>query len=92
MRQCRAIVRGFHPSVRIHNLHLHLAASLHLACPHIPIFHSSPPQSSLQFEGMPAGSDGYSSGFGVIAEPYTQLTPLTGGSGGFGRVWEWGAL
>ncbi|PNW79761.1 hypothetical protein CHLRE_08g365632v5 [Chlamydomonas reinhardtii] len=34
-------------------------------------------KSSLQFEGMPAGSDGYSSGFGVIAEPYTQLTPLT---------------
>ncbi|GFR49149.1 hypothetical protein Agub_g11167 [Astrephomene gubernaculifera] len=34
-------------------------------------------KGSLQFEGLPAGSDGYSSGFGVIAEPYTTLTPLT---------------
>eukprot|EP00887_Chlorella_sp_A99_P008227 scaffold12.g8227.t1 len=30
-----------------------------------------------QFEGVSAGSDGYSSGFGVIAEPYTQVTQLT---------------
>lgn len=30
-----------------------------------------------QFEGVPAGSDGYSSGFGVVAEPYTQLNTLT---------------
>ncbi|KXZ50219.1 hypothetical protein GPECTOR_17g856 [Gonium pectorale] len=34
-------------------------------------------KGSLQFEGVAAGSDGYSSGFGVIAEPYTQLTQLT---------------
>lgn len=32
----------------------------------------------LQFEGIPQGLDNsYSSGFGVIAEPYTTLTPLT---------------
>ena len=30
-----------------------------------------------QFEGVPAGSDGYSSGFGVVAEPYTELNTLT---------------
>lgn len=35
-------------------------------------------KGSLQFEGVAAGSDGYSSGFGLIAEPYTTLTPLTG--------------
>lgn len=29
-----------------------------------------------QFEGVQAGSDGYSSGFGVVAEPYTALTTL----------------
>jgi protein phosphatase 1K len=34
-------------------------------------------KGSLQFEGIAAGSDGYSSGFGVIAEPYTTLTTLT---------------
>ncbi|GLC44015.1 hypothetical protein PLESTB_000220100 [Pleodorina starrii] len=34
-------------------------------------------KGSLQFEGVAAGSDGYSSGFGVIAEPYTTVTPLT---------------
>ena len=35
-------------------------------------------QGSLQFEGVQAGSDGYSTGFGVIATPYTALTELTG--------------
>lgn len=34
-------------------------------------------QGSLQFEGVAAGSDGYSSGFGLVAEPYTTLTTLT---------------
>lgn len=34
-------------------------------------------KSTLQFEGVPAGSDGYSSGFGVIAEPFTTITDLT---------------
>ncbi|KAK9828457.1 hypothetical protein WJX72_000107 [[Myrmecia] bisecta] len=34
-------------------------------------------KGSLQFEGVRAGGDGYSSGFGVIAEPYTTLTDLT---------------
>ena len=33
-------------------------------------------KGSLQFEGVRASSDGYSSGFGVIAEPYTTLTDL----------------
>ncbi len=32
----------------------------------------------LQFEGVRAGGDGYSSGFGVVAEPDTTLTELTG--------------
>ena len=35
-------------------------------------------KSSLQFEGLRASSDGYSSGFGVIAEPDTSLVELTG--------------
>eukprot|EP00798_Chlamydomonas_sp_ICE-L_P023587 gene23587-9115_t len=35
-------------------------------------------KGSLQFEGITAGGDGYSSGFGLIAVPYTALTPLTG--------------
>ena len=35
-------------------------------------------KSSLQFEGLRASSDGYSSGFGVIAEPDTCLVDLTG--------------
>lgn len=35
-------------------------------------------KSSLQFEGLRASSDGYSSGFGVIAEPDTSLTDITG--------------
>ena len=35
-------------------------------------------KSSLQFEGMRASSDNYSSGFGVIAEPDTYLTDITG--------------
>ena len=35
-------------------------------------------KSSLQFEGLRASSDGYSSGFGVIAEPDTSLIELTG--------------
>jgi protein phosphatase 1K len=30
-------------------------------------------KSSLQFEGVAAGSDGYSSGFGVIAEPSVRV-------------------
>jgi protein phosphatase 1K len=35
-------------------------------------------KGSLQFEGVRAGGDGYSSGFGVVAEPDTTLTELTG--------------
>lgn len=35
-------------------------------------------KGSLQFEGITAGGDGYSSGFGLIATPYTTLGPLTG--------------
>jgi len=35
-------------------------------------------KSSLQFEGLRASSDGYSSGFGVIAEPDTSLNDITG--------------
>lgn len=35
-------------------------------------------KGSLQFEGIPEGSDGYSSGFGVIAEPHIDITDLTG--------------
>ncbi|CAG9463204.1 unnamed protein product [Pedinophyceae sp. YPF-701] len=34
-------------------------------------------KSSLQFEGVPLGSDGYSSGFGVTAEPFVTITELT---------------
>jgi protein phosphatase 1L len=34
-------------------------------------------KGSLQFEGVPAGSDGYASGFGVIAEPDTSVVDLT---------------
>mmetsp|Transcript_17262 Transcript_17262/g.43839 ORF Transcript_17262/g.43839 Transcript_17262/m.43839 type:complete len:346 (-) Transcript_17262:115-1152(-) len=34
-------------------------------------------KGSLQFEGITDGGDNYSSGFGLIAEPYTQLTELT---------------
>ena len=33
-------------------------------------------KGSLQFEGIRAGGDGYSSGFGVVAEPDTSLTAL----------------
>ena len=33
-------------------------------------------KGSLQFEGVPAGSDGYSSGFGVTAEPDQQIVTL----------------
>ena len=40
-------------------------------------------KGSLKFEGVNAGGDGYSSGFGLIAEPFTTLTPLTGAS------WRW---
>ena len=36
-------------------------------------------KGSLQFEGVSAGSDGYSSGFGVVAQPDVSLTPLEGG-------------
>lgn len=35
-------------------------------------------KGSLQFEGITAGGDGYGSGFGLVAEPYTTLTALTG--------------
>lgn len=54
-------------------------------------------KGSLQFEGTPKGSDGYSSGFGVIAEPHIDITDLTGGWRGRqmllrvlsrARVWE----
>ena len=34
-------------------------------------------KGSGQFEGVPSGSDGYSSGFGVVADPTVALTPLT---------------
>ena len=33
-------------------------------------------KSSLQFEGVRLGSDGYSSGFGLTAEPYVLTVPL----------------
>jgi hypothetical protein len=33
-------------------------------------------KGSLQFEGVAAGSDGYSSGFGVTAEPSQQVVDL----------------
>ena len=38
-------------------------------------------KGSLQFEGVSAGSDGYASGFGVIAVPDVSLTPLVPGEG-----------
>ncbi len=34
-------------------------------------------KGSLQFEGVRAGGDGYSSGFGVVSEPDTTITELT---------------
>jgi len=34
-------------------------------------------KGSGQFEGISAGSDGYSSGFGVVADPTVTLTQLT---------------
>ncbi|KAL6777740.1 hypothetical protein ACKKBG_A15460 [Auxenochlorella protothecoides x Auxenochlorella symbiontica] len=34
-------------------------------------------KGSGQFEGVRAGGDGYSSGFGVVAEPYTETRELT---------------
>ena len=34
-------------------------------------------KSSLQFEGVSAGSDGYSSGFGLLALPFVSVTELT---------------
>lgn len=34
-------------------------------------------KGSGQFEGEPAGSDGYGSGFGVIADPHVSLTQLS---------------
>ena len=34
-------------------------------------------KGSSQFEGVSAGSDGYSSGFGVIAEPDVQIMEIT---------------
>jgi protein phosphatase 1L len=33
-------------------------------------------KASAQFEGVPSGSDGYSSGFGVVAEPYISIEAL----------------
>ena len=43
-------------------------------------------KGSLQFEGRAEGSDGYSSGFGVVAEPYLAEETLNGvcGRGGLG--------
>ena len=35
-------------------------------------------KGSLQFEGVRAGGDGYSSGFGVVSEPDTTLIDITG--------------
>ena len=34
-------------------------------------------KGSGQFEGVAAGSDGYGSGFGVIADPHVNLTQLS---------------
>lgn len=34
-------------------------------------------KGSGQFEGYAAGGDGYSSGFGVIADPFVTLTQLS---------------
>ena len=34
-------------------------------------------KGSLQFEGVRAGGDGYSSGFGLVSEPDTTLIDLT---------------
>ncbi len=42
-------------------------------------------KGSLQFEGVAAGSDGYSSGFGLIAEPYTTLQVGAAARGGVQR-------
>jgi hypothetical protein len=44
-------------------------------------------KGSLQFEGIAAGGDGYGSGFGVIAEPYTTVNTLTGGWVGVWGTW-----
>jgi hypothetical protein len=38
-----------------------------------------PLQGSAQFEGVPSGSDGYSSGFGLTAEPHIAVEDLKGG-------------
>ena len=38
----------------------------------------SPNAGSLQFEGINAGGDNYSSGFGVISDPYTVDMEVTG--------------
>ena len=35
-------------------------------------------KSSAQFEGVPAGSDGYSSGFGLTCEPYIVVEDVKG--------------
>ena len=35
-------------------------------------------KSSAQFEGVPAGSDGYSSGFGLTSEPYIVVDDVKG--------------
>ena len=35
-------------------------------------------KSSAQFEGVPAGSDGYSSGFGLTSEPYIVVEDIQG--------------
>lgn len=35
-------------------------------------------KSSAQFEGVVAGSDGYSSGFGLTSEPHIAIEEITG--------------
>ena len=35
-------------------------------------------KSSAQFEGVPAGSDGYSSGFGLTSEPHIVVEDIQG--------------
>jgi serine/threonine protein phosphatase PrpC len=48
-------------------------------------------KGSLQFEGVGAGGfNNYSSGFGLVAEPYTVDVELTGACAGWGRGWGGG--
>lgn len=81
-RHRRAVLgHALQDSVRVPSSN-HPASHLHLS-------------SNPQFEGIPEGSDGYSSGFGVIAEPYTEVTTLTGEgaarSGGASCLGHWAA-